>query len=217
MSRHSDKAREILLDAAEELFARSGIDAVSNRKITEHAGSANHSAIKYHFGGREGLLEALIQRAVDDMRACRDRLAPAGGESGLRELVTLRTMPWAYSFDSLSKPSWRAQFLFHARLHPDLPEVVGDSLGEGLLDGEVRGLVREELAGIPGIVVRSRAMILGPMALGICAQYERSVNDGQQRGNWESLGYFLVDSMVGMLAAPSTAPADFMDFNQGQG
>ncbi len=61
----------------------------------------------------------------------------------------------------------------------------------------------------------ARAMILGPMVLGICAQYERMVNDDAQQGNWESLGYFLMDSIVGMLAAPSTAPVDCMDFNEG--
>lgn len=88
-------------------------------------------------------------------------------------------------------------------------------LGEGLNDEMARAWLCAELAGIPQVVLRSRAMILGPMVLGISAQYERMVNDDAQQGNWESLGYFLVDSIVGMLAAPSTAPVDSMDFNEG--
>ncbi len=214
VSRHGEKAREILLDAAEELFARYGIDAVSNRKIAEHAGTANHSAIKYHFGSRQDLLEAMLQRALDGMRRCRASLPSAAGgpEASLRELVTVQALPWVYSFDALDHPSWRAQFLYQARLHPELPSIVGDSLRAEVLDAAAQGRAIREFEGIPEVVVKSRALILGPMFLGLCAQYERTVNDGRQRGNWESVGYFLVDSMVGMLAAPSTAPADFMAF-----
>lgn len=216
VSRHGDKAREVLLDAAEELFASHGIDAVSNRKITEYAGTANHSAIKYHFGSREDLLQAMLQRALGDMRSCRNRLPSlAGGpEASLREVVTVRTLPWIYSFDALPRPSWRAQFLYQARLHPGLPAIVGDSLRDEVLSVAGPGRARKEFEGIPEVVVRSRALILGPMFLGLCAQYERTVNEGKQQGNWESLGYFLVDSMVGMLAAPSTAAADFMGFGE---
>ena len=89
VSRHGEKAREILLDAAEELFARYGIDAVSNRKIAEHAGTANHSAIKYHFGSRQDLLEAMLQRAMDGMRRCRASL-PSAAACSLRFLTYVR-------------------------------------------------------------------------------------------------------------------------------
>lgn len=216
MSRHSDKAREILLDAAEELFARHGIDAVSNRKITEHAGTANHSAIKYHFGGRDELLEAMAQRAVDDARRCQEQLAVnlETSEPSLRDLVTLHTMPLIYSFDSLPKPSWRAQFLFQMRLRPDPVPLLSGLMGEELQSQGILTRYPSELKGIPEIVIASRAKILGPMILGLCSEYEAEVNAGKQQGTWETMGYFLVDAVVGMLAAESTSPADFMDFTQ---
>lgn len=216
MSRHSDKAREALLDAAEELFARHGIDAVSNRKITEYAGTANHSAIKYHFGSREQLLREMVQRAVDDAKSYRERMVSnsQSAHPSLRELVTLFTLPLVYSFQALPSPSWRAQFLSQARQHPDLAMQLSELLGEEVRRENVLGQSPRELENIPEVVVTSRAKILGPMLLGLCAEYERSVNAGEQRGNWESVGYFLVDSAVGMLAAPSTVPADFMDFIQ---
>ncbi|MEK8228766.1 helix-turn-helix domain-containing protein [Oerskovia sp. M15] len=74
MGQHSDRARETLLTSAEELFARYGIDAVSNRRITEHAGTANHSAIAYHFGGRDELLRALLDRHLEEMNRRRTAL-----------------------------------------------------------------------------------------------------------------------------------------------
>lgn len=49
MGSYGDRVRQALLDSAEELFAAHGIDAVSNRRIAEHAGNSNHSAVNYHF------------------------------------------------------------------------------------------------------------------------------------------------------------------------
>ena len=210
MGRQGDKAREALMDAAEELFAQHGIDAVSNRRITEHAGTANHSAIKYHFGGRDELLRALIDRALAGMHAAQRDLPPLQASSRLREAVMLHVLPWVYHFGSLPAPAWRAQFLFKVRGYPDLPAIVAESVAEGIMAESLRDQVRSELEGIPEQVLKARAGILGQLLLGLCSEYERQHGEGASRGSWESVGYFLVDSIVGMLGAPSTSPADFL-------
>jgi AcrR family transcriptional regulator len=56
--------RERILDAAERLFAERGIDAVSMRSVLA-AARLNVSLVHYHFGGRDGLLEALLRRRVE--------------------------------------------------------------------------------------------------------------------------------------------------------
>ena len=53
------ETRYELLRAAESLFAEKGIGAASTRSILRRAGQRNESALQYHFGGREGLIEAL--------------------------------------------------------------------------------------------------------------------------------------------------------------
>lgn len=55
--------RERVLDVAERLFAERGSDAVSIRDITGEAG-ANLGAINYHFGTKEKLVEAVIERRI---------------------------------------------------------------------------------------------------------------------------------------------------------
>ena len=50
-----------LLDAAEELFADKGFEAVSVRDITQLA-KTNVAAVNYHFGSREGLLTLVMLR-----------------------------------------------------------------------------------------------------------------------------------------------------------
>jgi len=62
--------KQRVLDAAEELFARGGYAATSLRKVTELAG-VNLAAVNYHFGSKEGLLEAVIVRRIEPINALR--------------------------------------------------------------------------------------------------------------------------------------------------
>lgn len=58
--------RQRLLDAAAELFAERGIDGSSVDAIAERA-ERTSGAIYDHFGGKEGLLFALLEGWVDDV------------------------------------------------------------------------------------------------------------------------------------------------------
>jgi AcrR family transcriptional regulator len=80
----NDPTKERILDAAEHLFAENGVAATSLRAIMKAAG-ANMAAIHYHFGSREGLLEALMARRAEPVNRRRlemldqiERRHPAG-------------------------------------------------------------------------------------------------------------------------------------------
>jgi len=64
MSPADDTTRSRLLDAAEELFAERGYEAVGIREIADRAG-VNLSGIKYHFGSKRGLYLETIRRSMD--------------------------------------------------------------------------------------------------------------------------------------------------------
>jgi AcrR family transcriptional regulator len=55
-------ARSALITAAERLFAANGVDGVSLREIMRAAGQRNTTSLQYHFGDRDGLLRALIDK-----------------------------------------------------------------------------------------------------------------------------------------------------------
>jgi len=57
------ETKDRLLDAAEELFAERGVAETSLREITTLA-KANLAAVNYHFGGKDGLLEAVFARRL---------------------------------------------------------------------------------------------------------------------------------------------------------
>ncbi len=61
-----------ILNAAERLFARRGIEATSLRSITAGAG-VNLAAVNYHFQSKEALMHAVIARRLDPIN--RKRLA----------------------------------------------------------------------------------------------------------------------------------------------
>jgi len=61
--------REMLLRTAEALFASKGIDAVSLNEINKAAGQRNTSALHYHFGSKEKLIDAIIYQEFDGIVA----------------------------------------------------------------------------------------------------------------------------------------------------
>ncbi len=86
------------MHAALEAFAAHGIDGASLAEITEAAGASNASAIQYHFGGKDGLIEAILdnyERITDTRRL---ELAAALSERGhpsLRDEISTLVLPWA--------------------------------------------------------------------------------------------------------------------------
>jgi AcrR family transcriptional regulator len=75
-TRGPESGRDAIMDAAERLFAERGIDAVSLRTINTEAGYSV-AALHYHFGTRDGLVRALLERAQPPMLAQRAGLLAA--------------------------------------------------------------------------------------------------------------------------------------------
>lgn len=50
------------------------------------------------------------------------------------------------------------------------------------------------------------------MMFSVCAEYEQLIEQGKVEPDWIGVGYFLVDSIVGMLSAPVTAREQYKNF-----
>jgi AcrR family transcriptional regulator len=66
------RTREKLVDAAVELYGSRSIDSVSLREIGVAAGQKNPNALQYHFGDRDGLLQAVVDRHATAVSEIRD-------------------------------------------------------------------------------------------------------------------------------------------------
>ena len=111
------ETRELILAAAERLYAERGLNGVSLREITEAAGQRNNAAVHYHFGGRDGLVVALFEHRHAQMEAQRApmlaELDAQGRGQDVRELLRVLIAPFAEAGDD---NDW---VRFVARLHED--------------------------------------------------------------------------------------------------
>ena len=107
-SRSDERTATKILWAAEQAFSRSGITGASIRQINALAGQRNTSAIRYHFGSKDGLLEALISQRMGELEHQRaralKRLDLAKSEASVRELVEALVVPLAQRV--CSEPEW---------------------------------------------------------------------------------------------------------------
>lgn len=83
-------AREKILVTAERLFALNGIDAVSIRQINTEAEQKNGSAVHYHFGSREGLIDAILSLRTGDRNQLRLEMLDTLKENARDKLPDIR-------------------------------------------------------------------------------------------------------------------------------
>ncbi len=131
-----------LLAAAADLFARDGFDAVSVRQITSRA-KANLGAITYHFGSKEALYHAVIDRVGAHLA---DRFVAITAERGTPLERISRIVTMVLTEPHLPAPSMILRELATDRpLPPPLVQMMQRNMGammalirEGQADGSIR-------------------------------------------------------------------------------
>lgn len=95
--RDGEATRAALIDAAAKLFAEQGVDAVSIRAINSEAGLAP-AAVHYHFGSRDSLLQAVLLRDGEAVRAHihehAEALVQQSTKPTARQLVDVLAVPY---------------------------------------------------------------------------------------------------------------------------
>src|SRR3954470_4975051 len=87
------RTRTRLLNAALDLLADRGEDAVSLRELTGAAG-ANVAAVSYHFGSLKSLCDAAVEYALERYLAAQEEAVRAlGAEASLDDLAAAFARP----------------------------------------------------------------------------------------------------------------------------
>lgn len=63
-----------LIEVAEALLGRHGLEGVSLRQIAVAAGTANNNAVQYHFRDANGLIQAILRKRAPRIELARGRL-----------------------------------------------------------------------------------------------------------------------------------------------
>jgi AcrR family transcriptional regulator len=125
----SQATRERILDAAERLFAERGFYGVSVRDITG-AAEVDVALASYHFGNKQGLLEAVFMRRAEDLNAERiarlDAVLAAARTRrppGLEDVIDAFTHP-LLDRSARGSPGWKSYFALIAEVN-NSPEFGG--------------------------------------------------------------------------------------------
>jgi AcrR family transcriptional regulator len=206
-----EKTREHLLDVAEQLFGQRGVEAVSLSEIRVASGARNTAAIQFHFGNREGLLEALKERHMAGITALQHALyaetIATGRADDVRSLVEVLVRPAA---DYLVRgPSERAWVKIMAELG-QLPDLRLDQMALAAPPAaqEAGGLLYRLLTEVmPSELARERLVALALIAVHLCANRAR-LHDDPERSRAHVDDDVFVDNLVDMTTAALFAPTE---------
>ncbi|MET9913270.1 TetR family transcriptional regulator [Streptomyces sp. NPDC006476] len=197
--------RELILTAAERLFAERGVNAVSNRQVSEAAGQGNNTAVGYHFGTKADLVRAIVRKHATRIEEIRARLlAGIGDSTDVRDWVDCLVRPIPEHLGALGGPTWYARFCAQVVTDPALHEIlVEESLASPTLRQIIDGLTRC-LPELPPEVRAERAEMARHLIVHMPAERERAIaeNRATPRANWDGAASGLADALVGLWLAP---------------
>ena len=196
--------RAALLRAAERLFAELGVGPTSTRAILREAGQRNESALQYHFGGREGLIDALYAERGAQVGEERERmlreLDASGDVQDVRRLCAVAVLP------PVRIVRRDPRFALFLKVVGQLAFLPSDGLQEsatrysGASVAEVAARIRAELP-IPKALADRRIDLMHRMAA--LALSQRALSGGGFDGpDAEMFFETLLDAMAAVLEGP---------------
>jgi len=207
MGIRGDRARSVLIDNAERLFAEHGIEAVSLRDVSKAAGQRKHSAAQYHFGDRAGLVAAVYEARMGTINARRAEhvreLRAEGRERDLDALVAAIVVPLV-DFVTESH-GWYGRFLARTRWDTFAGRVLADLDVRSSLR-EVLGHLTDLMSDLPAAVRRSRLEHVNTLLIGTVAGWEWARDRSDRTSSAQFLTSDLIATSVAILTAAS-APA----------
>jgi AcrR family transcriptional regulator len=204
--RDASDTRDRLVRAAEYLFARSGID-VPIREIHERAGQRNASAIQYHFGSKQDLVKAVMDRhALSDTEIAvirADLRARRDDPRSLVEAIVRRIAGYLATEESRDYVRIAFQLLFQARIRSDLDAEI-DRPDLISFDAEI-DVIRSAVPYLTKRVLRERALAGLTFVTLQVAERARIIDDDPAEPLLDEEEF--IDNLVDMTTALLTAPA----------
>ena len=195
--------RTSIIVTAEKLFAEYGLHGISLRQISDAAGQKNTSAIQYHFGSRDGLVEAVFAHRMSVInprrQAALDKLEASGRLGDVRALVSVMVWPMAEELRPRAEGNHYVQFLNRAMREKHLAvELTPPELMTAWFSTIEH--VRTAIRYLPDEIVDIRMLLASQQLISGLAEFEA---DGA--GETERLD-FMVEALIDMIASGIAAP-----------
>lgn len=193
-----------LLDIAERLFAERGVENIALTEIVAASGQKNRSALHYHFGSRDGVLSAVLNRRLAPINERREAALDALSDTTtVAEIIraTMRALvevvqdePWGADYIAIL-----AQVMFH-------PQLLGrQAVDEALLTGvrRARRLVGQAAPQTPVDEIGHRLAWFNETVVFALARW---VRDTPSPARTRSAASALISQLTAYGAAALTAP-----------
>lgn len=208
----SQRTRQALIAAAEQLFARHGIEGVSLNTITRAARQSNRNAIQYHFGGKTGLVQAIFDKhspAVAQRRA--DLIDALAARSLPTEMIVATAMVQPL-IEKLDDPDGG-----EAYIHISAELITANTLGyqspekhhlQLVRESKIANFTAQQLGHFPKAIVEQRILLMNILAYHGVSDHARVRGMTQYQGlstHTEFMASNLIDSIMAIL---STTPSE---------
>ena len=202
----SADTRDLILAAAERLFAEHGVRAVSDRQVGDAAGQ-DEVAVARQFGTRAGLVRAIVRRHAEHVEQTRLRMLTETGRSDdVWDWVACLVRPFTEHLAALGSPAWYARFSSRVMGDPAMRRaVVDEALDTEHLRRGIDGFNRR-LPALPTAVYLERSAMTRHLVTHTCADRERALAAGRPtaRRTWEDTATGLITAVVSLWLAPVT-------------
>jgi len=202
--------REKLVDEAARAFASDGVFTASLIEITRRAGQRNRGALHYHFGSRNGVICAVLERHVDFLAEREGELleiALASPDDDVTSVVEAIVRPAT----ELAESGWRGRcFLVilaelieedPASLDPKVSEMLARTGGYAVYE-----LLATRMADVSDEVRAERFALATAFILRAVADRARVLGRRGRRGRPQLEHDTFVANLVAMVAAGLSAP-----------
>ncbi|MCP2253817.1 transcriptional regulator, TetR family [Prauserella aidingensis] len=199
--------RQLIIEAAERLFAEYGVTAVSNRQVSEAAGQGNNTAVGYHFGGKADLVRAIARNRHQQVEHRRQEMVEqVRGSTEVRDWIACLVLPTTRHLAASGSPTWYARFAAQAATEPAFAEVISVEAMNSPALNEVRDGLEACLPRLPRDVRHQRAEMARTLMVHTVADRERALAEGTEPSaeSWEAAAHGLIDALTGLWIAPVT-------------
>jgi AcrR family transcriptional regulator len=206
----ASNTRRKLLDAAARAFADDGVFNASLIDITRQAGQRNRAALYYHFGSREGVLCAVIERHADFLARREGELLEIAAQrpkDDVASVIEAIVRPAA----ELAESGWRGRSCLQiiAELAGENPALFGPDLQAALAKTgghDVYALLARRMAPVDPATQIERFSLITAFILRSVADRSRSLSRRGRAGRPQLDAEPFVRNLIAMATGAMTAP-----------
>src|ERR1700749_3422177 len=202
--------KQALLDAAAVLLDERGVENVTIQDISQASGHRNRSAVQYHFGSKDAVIQAVISRNMEPLDAERnlllDHLEATGAPRTPRSVLEVVVRPLARH---LRDPEGRRYFRIGAQLinHPRFMTDAREAVAVNTSIARCAAYILPSLDHLPAPVVAERTSQAIGFIIRACGDQARLMDSDPPPRPVLSVEDFpvnLVDTIMAIVQAPTS-------------